>query len=277
MSAGIRTLLRRVALIVTVAFALTAPADARRFRIPIFVGGHGSSGASGTREVIDRVKDLPDTPAFQKDGEYLDVGFKYSQTLSSGRVESEDRGGGTYVLYHGDSYVALDSRMRSLLVSELGYDPIAGHDRFAPAGVTQLPGARSRAPLSAEAREARRDAARAAASWDGSNASSNIPGDPTAGQTRKSGSSAIGALFLAFMVIAGLVVLGIRRHVRGAAKVIAPLFAPGRDDPDTVAAGHGNFEARVAQRLVELQTDAAAPPPEARAAARVRSFGRKAA
>lgn len=92
---------------------------ARFFAIPGFGGG----------ETIDLVYDLPDNPAFLREGKAFDLGYLNSSN------------GNAYVLYHGDRYSKLSDTDIARLKAMLGFDPTTKHrmeqaSRGTGAGVT---------------------------------------------------------------------------------------------------------------------------------------------
>lgn len=78
---------------------------ARGFAIPGFSGG----------ETIDLVYDLPNSPAFLREGKAFDLGY-----LNSSK-------GDAYVFYHGDRYTKLSDAEIAKLKAMLGFDPTSKH------------------------------------------------------------------------------------------------------------------------------------------------------
>lgn len=70
---------------------------------------------------IDLVRDLPNAYPFERDGQYLDLGYLYSTE----RVNGADvaRAGQGFVLYHDDLYIKLDAEKLSAVTMALGEDP----------------------------------------------------------------------------------------------------------------------------------------------------------
>ncbi len=107
MTRSIRSL--AVLAVALAAAMLAAPAMAEpNFRMP-------------TSARIDLVRDLPNEYPFERDGQYLDLGYLYSTE----RVNGADvaRTGQGFVLYHDDLYIKLDPEKLSAVTLALGEDP----------------------------------------------------------------------------------------------------------------------------------------------------------
>jgi hypothetical protein len=70
---------------------------------------------------IDLVRDLPNEYPFERDGQFLDLGYLYSTE----RVNGADvaRTGQGFVLYHDDLYIKLDPEKLEAVTLALGEDP----------------------------------------------------------------------------------------------------------------------------------------------------------
>jgi hypothetical protein len=219
---------------------LAAPAMAEpNFRMP-------------TDARIDLVRDLPNAYPFERDGQYLDLGYLYSTE----RVNGADvaRTGQGFVLYHDDLYIKLDPEKLSAVTQALGEDPT--RDYIPPVVTTggQVAG----------------------------------DGTPAAGQPlpyrspARRGSGGVGIVAVIFLV--GFLAI-LRFMMRSALR--AMLFPFFRRPARKTFAEADPFESRVSARLAELEDGgvaAAAPAPApapayqpqpAMAAPTARGFGRK--
>jgi hypothetical protein len=242
MTRSIRSL--AVLAVALAAAMLAAPAMAEpNFRMP-------------TSSRIDLVRDLPNEYPFERDGQYLDLGYLYSTE----RVNGADvaRTGQGFVLYHDDLYIKLDPEKLSAVTLALGEDPTRDY----------IP------PVATASGQVARDG----------------DGAPVAGQPApyrspaRRGSSGLGIFAVIFLV--GFFAI-LRFMMRSALRaVLAPLFRRPARRPFAEA---DPFESRVSARLAELENGgiaAAAPvaapapasayqPQPAMAAPVARGFGRK--
>lgn len=247
----------------TLFVAICEPAEARRrFRFGIFPGIGGSS--SSVAEKIDKVYDLPDTTPYLHDGKYYDIGSFY-QVRDGSEVHGATP---VFVLYSGDMYVRLDDIQLEMITEELGMDPTAG---FRAAYTAKYPPAATSANT-IERREGEtldqfRARVRAIPSTRASNWAAADPA-PAAQITPSSSRGGLsGGAIMILMMLAGLVVFGVRRarHSRFASAIDAP------DEPMPNRSRDLSFDQRVAERLREAREGAAAQP----ATAGPRTFGRR--
>lgn len=78
-------------------------------------------------EKIDLVRDLPDEPAFERDGVHFDLGYIYPIHTVNGASVASAGGDAGYVLYHDDKYVKVDASLMADLRYALGDDPTQGY------------------------------------------------------------------------------------------------------------------------------------------------------
>jgi hypothetical protein len=221
---------------------LAAPAMAEpNFRMP-------------TDARIDLVRDLPNEYPFERDGQYLDLGYLYSTE----RVNGADvaRTGQGFVLYHDDLYIKLDPEKLSAVTQALGEDPTTDY----------IPPVATR----------------------GGQLAPDGDGAPAAGQPLpyrppvRRGSSGVGIVAVIFLI--GFLAI-LRFMMRSALRaMLAPFF---RRPARKTLAEADPFESRVSARLAELENGgvaapapASAPAPAyqpqpAMAAPAARGFGRK--
>jgi hypothetical protein len=239
MTRSIRSL--AVLAVALAAAMLAAPAMAEpNFRMP-------------TSARIDLVRDLPNEYPFERDGQYLDLGYLYSTE----RVNGADvaRTGQGFVLYHDDLYIKLDPEKLSAVTLALGEDPTTDY----------IP------PVATRDSQVARDG----------------DGAPVAGQpapyrspARRGSASGLGIIAAIFLV--GFVAI-LRFMMRSALRAaLAPFFRRPARRPSAEA---DPFESRVSMRLAELESGgiaAAAPAPApayqpqpAMTAPAARGFGRK--
>jgi hypothetical protein len=238
MTRSIRSL--AVLAVALAAAMLAAPAMAEpNFRMP-------------TSSRIDLVRDLPNEYPFERDGQYLDLGYLYSTE----RVNGADvaRTGQGFVLYHDDLYIKLDPEKLSAVTSALGEDPTRDY----------IP------PVATPSGQVARDG----------------DGAPVAGQPvpyhspARRGSSGLGIVAAIFLVGFFAILRFMMRSALRAA--LAPFFRRPARRPSAEA---DPFESRVSMRLAELESGgiaAAAPAPApayqpqpAMTAPAARGFGRK--
>lgn len=239
MTRSIRSL--AVLAVALVAAMLAAPAMAEpNFRMP-------------TSSRIDLVRDLPNAYPFERDGQYLDLGYLYSTE----RVNGADvaRTGQGFVLYHDDLYIKLDPEKLSAVTLALGEDPTTDY----------IP------PVATRDSQVARDG----------------DGAPVAGQpvpyrspARRGSASGLGIVAAIFLV--GFFAI-LRFMMRSALRaVLASIFRRPTRRPLAEA---DPFESRVSARLAELENGGiavAAPAPApayqpqpAMIAPVARGFGRK--
>lgn len=206
-----------------------------------------------TSSRIDLVRDLPNEYPFERDGQFLDLGYLYSTE----RVNGADvaRTGQGFVLYHDDLYIKLDPEKLSAVTLALGEDPTADY----------IP------PVAARGGQVARDG-------DGAPVGGQpLPYHPPA----RRGSSGLGIVAAIFIV--GFFVI-LRFMMRSALRaVLFPFFRrPARGS----FAEADPFESRVSARLAELENGRVAaanpapapayPPPQpAMTTPAARGFGRK--
>jgi hypothetical protein len=204
---------------------------------------------------IDLVRDLPNEYPFERDGQFLDLGYLYSTE----RVNGADvaRTGQGFVLYHDDLYIKLDPEKLSAVTLALGEDPTKDY----------IP------PVATRGGQVARDG-------DGATAAGQpLPYRPPARRGSGSGLGIAAAIFLVgFFAI-------LRFMMRSALRaMLSPFFRRPARRPFAEA---DPFESRVSARLAELENGgiaaaapAAAPAPTyqpqpAIAAPEGRGFGRK--
>jgi len=239
MSRSVRLL--AVLAVALAAAMLAAPALAEpNFRMP-------------TSSRIDLVRDLPNAYPFERDGQYLDLGYLYSTE----RVNGADvaRTGQGFVLYHDDLYIKLDPEKLSAVTLALGEDPTADYIPPVAARGSQVARDGDSAPVVAQPLPYRSPARR--------------------------GSGSLGIVAAIFIV--GFFAI-LRFMMRSALRaMLAPFFRRPTRRPFAEA---DPFESRVSARLAELENGggaAAAPTPTpayqpqqpAMAAPTARGFGRK--
>lgn len=166
---------------------------------------------------IDLVRDLPDEPAFEKDGQYFDLGYIYPIRTVNGASVASSGGEAGYVLYHDDKYMRVDSR----LMADLRYaldeeDPTQGYTPPTPA-------TSSRSSVAADP-------------WGANGSTDTARGQPVASlpvrssSTRRSGGI-VATLFLLFVVLF-LRVRAFRDLVIGGTLAAIAAIARGKGDPD---------------------------------------------
>lgn len=218
MTRFVRSILTLAALIVLPVFAQPAVAD------------DGRRHVMTPLQKIDLVRDLPDEPAFEKDGVHFDLGYIYAiRTVNGASVATAGDSG--YVLYHDDKYVRVDGALMADLRYALGDDPTQGY--------TPPKSSSSRATPSA-----------AADPWgaNGSAAADDARGQPVvSAPVRRSsarGGSIVATLFIMFLVLfvrvrlfRDLVIGGVLAAIAGIARRSDRTdFGPGPAAPDDGAA-----------------------------------------
>lgn len=197
--------------------------------LPVFV--QPAAADDGRRHVmtplqkIDLVRDLPDDPAFEKDGVHFDLGYIYAiRTVNGASVATAGESG--YVLYHDDKYVRVDGALMADLRYALGDDPTQGYTPPTPSS------SRARAP--------------AADPWgaNGSAVADETRGQPVvSAPVRRSsarGGSIVATLFVLFLVLflrvrvfRDLVIGGVLAAIAGIArKSDRTDFGPGPTAPN---------------------------------------------
>ena len=78
-----------------------------------------------TSQKIDLVRDLPNDETFERDGQYLDLGYLYTTERING-ADVATKGGG-FVLYHDDQYAPVGPSELAAISGALGEDPTAGY------------------------------------------------------------------------------------------------------------------------------------------------------
>ncbi|MFC4291894.1 hypothetical protein ACFOWX_05640 [Sphingorhabdus arenilitoris] len=79
-------------------------------------------------ENIDLVYNLPDTPAYESDDGYLDVGYIYEEKNIFFLPIFVSSSNGRFILFTGDRYMELDDAAIAELKRDLGVDPTAGYE-----------------------------------------------------------------------------------------------------------------------------------------------------
>jgi hypothetical protein len=206
-----------------------------------------------TSSRIDLVRDLPNAYPFERDGQYLDLGYLYSTE----RVNGADvaRTGQGFVLYHDDLYIKLDPEKLSAVTLALGEDPTTDY----------IP------PVATRDSQVARDG-------DGA----PVAGQPAPYRSPARRGSASGLSIVAAIFLVGFVAI-LRFMMRSALRaVLASIFRRPARRPFAAA---DPFESRVNARLAELENGgiaAAAPAPApayqpqpAMTVPAARGFGRK--
>jgi|GEM_PF-2485067 len=136
---------------------------------------------------IDLVRDLPDEPTFEKEGQYFDLGYIYPiRTVNGASVASSDGEAG-YVLYHDDKYIKADTALMAGLRYALGDDPTQGYTPPTPS--------------------ASRASTASADPWGANSTAEAGRGQPLASSpahrssTRRSGGGIVATIFLIFVVL----------------------------------------------------------------------------
>jgi len=208
---------------------------------------------------IDLVRDLPDTPAFERDGVHFDLGYIYPIHTVNGASVASAGGDSGYVLYNGDRYARLGASDIAELRFVLGEDPTQGYTPPTPSS--------SRASAAADP-------------WGANGSADDARGQPVAslparGASVRRGGFTIGTLFLFFIVLflrvrafRDLVIGGVLAAIAGVARRgDEPAFTPGPTAPN-----ENNAAQAAAQRArLDALSGASASPPNAASG----GFGRK--
>lgn len=165
---------------------------------------------------IDLVRDLPDEPAFERDGQYFDLGYLYPIRTVNGASVASSGGEAGYVLYHDDKYMRVDSR----LMADLRYalddeDPTQGYTPPTPATSSQ--------------------STASADPWGANGNTDSARGQPVASLPARSsarrGGGIVATLFLLFVVLF-LRIRAFRDLVIGGTLAAIAAIARGKADPD---------------------------------------------
>ena len=213
---------------------------------------------------IDLVRDLPDIPAFERDGQYFDLGYIYPIHTVNGASVATTGGEAGYVLYHDDKYLRADATIMADLRYVLGDDPTQGYTPPTPASATRTSAAAD--PWSADGNT-------------GGDRGEPIAAPPARGR-RSSGMGWIAFVFA--IVLLSAIRWGRNMLIRGVFDLASHgnrrSSSPYSDYPhDTMV--NEPFDSRVAARLAELHSDVA-PTQRVRESAApltptTRGFGRK--
>jgi len=211
---------------------------------------------------IDMVRDLPDGPPFERDGQSLDLGYIYPiHTVNGASVASAGTSSDSgFVLYHDDMYLRVDAAVMSDLRYVLGEDPTQGYTPPAPVSASR---------------------AAAADPW-GANGKADTPsGQPFASTSTRNSSArrsggVFGAIFIIFLalfirvrIFRDLVIGG----VLAAIAAIARRGGGGSDFAPGAGAPNDSLGAQAAAQRARLDALSGAPA----AADNPRGFGRKVA
>ena len=229
------------------------------FATPPAAADDGRRHVMTPTQKIDLVRDLPDTPTFERDGLHFDLGYIYPIHTVNGASVASVGGDAGFVLYHDDRYARLTAADVAELRLVLGADPAEGFTPPVPVSSTATAGDAS----DAWSRPSSRPDAQGAVPY-------------RAVSSRRAGSLGVGG-FCLFLLILVIRVRPLREMVFGGMLRLA--FHRRRTASRPAATDFGDpFEARVASRLAELQGSGAAPAPpgyQPPAAPAVRGFGRK--
>jgi hypothetical protein len=177
----------------------------------------------GGGETIELVYDLPNEAPFIRDGKPYDVGYLKS------------RKGNAYVLYHSDRYVKLEDREIALLTMMLGFDPTAQH-------------------RAQHAPRERSDAAKPQVE-----AQQSLPAQAAANRPRQneSGGTPLWVTLAPIFAFVAILFVLIRKGLRGLARLVRSAVSGAAGKDEAMTAAYASLDARVAERLSQLQPDIA--------------------
>ncbi|MEO5937998.1 MAG: hypothetical protein ABIQ43_03200 [Sphingomonas sp.] len=183
---------------------------------------------------IDLVRDLPDEPAFERDGNHFDLGYIYPIHTVNGASVASSGGEAGFVLYHDDKYVKVDGALMTELRYVLGDDPTQGYTPPTPSS-------------------SRKNAA--ADPWGASDSADAARGQPLtttparSHAARRSGFT-VGTLFL-FFVLLFIRVRAFRDLVIGGTLAAIAAVARGKAEPDFSLAPNAPNDTVTAQAAVQ--------------------------
>ena len=201
---------------------------------------------------IDLVRDLPDTPTFERDGVHFDLGYIYMIHAVNGTSVASAGGDAGFVLYHDDRYARLNAGDIAELRFALGEDPTEG---FTP-------------PVPSSSATGVSDA------WSSRPSRPDPQGAvPYHASPRRTGGLGVGGFFLVVLIVI-IRFRPLREMVLGGLLSLAFHRRRTASQPSTTDFGDP-FEARVASRLAELQDGGGAPVPSNYQPPAAPGFGRK--
>ena len=209
---------------------------------------------------IDLVRDLPDEPAFEREGDHFDLGYIYPIHTVNGASVASSGGEAGFVLYHDDKYVKVDGALMAELRYVLGDDPTQGYTPPTPSS--------SRSSAAPDPWNANGSAVDTRGQQIASSSARNSSG-------RRSSGFTIGTLFL-FFVVLFLRVRAFRDLVIGGTLAGIAAVARRRAEPDVSPGSAVQNETLTAQaaaqraRLDALSTASSSLPNAAPS-----GFGRK--
>ena len=208
---------------------------------------------------IDLVRDLPDEPAFERDGAHFDLGYIYPIHTVNGASVASAGGEAGYVLYHDDKYMKVDGALMADLRYALGDDPTQGYTPPTPSS--------SRPSATADP-------------WGATGSADDARGQPAPARTaasRRGGGFTIGTLLL-FFVVLFLRLRAFRDMVIGGVLAAIAAIARGKAEPDVIS-GPGPVSDDAAARAAaqRARLDAMAGATTTAPAAAPGGFGRKVA
>lgn len=233
----------------------------------IFFAAPPAAADDGRRHVmtptqkIDLVRDLPDTPTFERDGLHFDLGYIYPIHTVNGASVASAGGDAGFVLYHDDRYARLTATDVAELRFVLGEDPTEG---FTP----PVPASSSRAT--------RVDP------WSANGNADNARGQPLSSSPARSSSARRGAgftlgTFFLFFLVLFLRVRAVRDLVIGGTLAAIAAIARRKDEPEFALGPHvldDTASARAATQRARLDALSTASSPAPNSAG---GFGRKGA
>ncbi|WP_186728922.1 hypothetical protein [Sphingomonas panacisoli] len=174
---------------------------------------------------IDLVRDLPDEPAFERDGQYFDLGYIYPIHTVNGASVASSGGDAGFVLFHDDRYVRVDGALMADLRYALGDDPTQGYTPPTPASASRAP---------------------AADPWGTNGSADDARGQPVAAQPVRSSSgrrrgSIVATIFIMFLLLF-LRVRGFRDLVIGGTLAAIAAIARRRAEREVGPAPAGPIE-----------------------------------
>ncbi len=232
----------------------------------IFFVAQPAAADDGRRHVmpatqkIDLVRDLPDEPAFERDGVHFDLGYIYPIHTVNGASVASAGGEAGFVLYHDDKYVKVDASLMADLRFALGDDPTQG---YTP-------------PTSSSSRSSA-----ATDPWGARGMADDARGQPVASTPTRGASNRRGAgvtistLFL-FFVVLFLRVRAFRDLVIGGTLAAIAAMARGKGELDSSPESYAPSDTLAAQAAaqrarLDALSNASAPLPNAAP----NGFGRK--
>ncbi|MEO5493908.1 MAG: hypothetical protein ABIR08_07755 [Sphingomonas sp.] len=247
MNRFVRPILTLAASIVIFAAQPAAADDGRRHVMP-------------ATQKIDLVRDLPDEPAFEREGDHFDLGYIYPIHTVNGASVASSGGEAGFVLYHDDKYVKVDASLMADLRYALGDDPTQGYTPPAPSS--------SRASAAA-------DPWRADGNVDDARGQP-VASTPSRGSANRRGAGfTVGTLFL-FFVVLFLRVRAFRDLVIGGTLAAIAAMARGKGESDSSSESYAPSDTVAAQAAAQrARLDALSGATPSMPNAAPTGFGRK--